>query len=101
MAKGFKIDQLIRPADRQQFEAMAMDATVSIDRLSSWLREKKYKVSRNAVHNWRTDFRACAADPIRHLRRYLALRIEAMPVEQLKAVRDQVNAMREPDARQL
>jgi hypothetical protein len=95
MARGFKIDQLVRPEHRQQREAMAVDPMVSIDRLHRWLREKKIRVSRNAIHNWRGDFRAVAADRIRHLRRYLTMRIEAMPIEQLKAVCDQVNALPE------
>ena len=93
MARSFKIDQCLKPEHRREFEAMALDSLVSLDKLKLWLSKHGCKVSRGAVEHWRSDFRAVAADPIRHLRRYLSLQIEAMPIDQLKAVCQCVNGL--------
>jgi len=93
MARRFKIDECLTPDHRREFESLALDRLVSIDRLKSWLWKHGYKVSRTAVDHWRKEFRAISADPTRHLRRYLALRIEAMPIDQLKVVCQCVNGL--------
>jgi hypothetical protein len=89
----FKIDQVVRPEHRRELEAMAVDATVSIDRMKDWLCLHGYKISRTAVERWRTDFRAVASDPVRQLRRYLAMRIDRMPSRHLKSVCELVNRL--------
>jgi len=55
----FRVDEVLaeQEEDREAFEAFARDPGRTIDECHEWLLAKGYKVSRNAVWRWLTDFR--------------------------------------------
>lgn len=82
----FKIETDLSPADLKAFQELAADKGVSLDRLWTWLRQHKYKVSRGAVHNWRRHYRRLLSDPILRMRAALIQLIETIPADRVRDV---------------
>ena len=57
LVRHFKIDQLLTPEDRAQYEALLLDPRSTVDSLLRWLHGKGYKdMSRAGVHRHRKQF---------------------------------------------
>jgi hypothetical protein len=56
MGQTFKLAKVIRDEDAKELNALLTDRRATIDRICAWLEAKNYKVSRTAVHQYRTRF---------------------------------------------
>lgn len=93
MPRLSKIDSLLSPEHLAEFQTLALDGTVTVDRLKLWVRQRGYPIGRTAVHRWQQSFRRLSADPVHQLRSYIVARVERMTAEQLAALCEHVNAL--------
>lgn len=93
MARHFRIDDLLSDEHHQEASSLAVKRSTTVDQLWAWLRQRGYKVSRGAVHNWMRSAKQAASDPSAKLRSELHAKIETLTADQVVALLDAVAAL--------